>query len=78
MRADEFGDMIDRVNDKLDDAKEQMAQDLYGRSRRKCLEEGVCVQCGNDAKEFRNEISEREFKLTAWCQKCQDDFFGED
>jgi len=62
----------------LDILKEKMAQELYGRSREQCLEEGICVQCGKDAKEFRNAISEREFRLTVWCQKCQDDFFGVD
>jgi len=66
------------MTDQLENFKEQMANNMYGRSRAECLSKGICVQCGEDAKEFRNEISEREFKLTVWCQKCQDDFFGVD
>lgn len=66
------------MSENLEEFKEKFGQMTYGRSREQCLNEGICIQCGCDAKDFRNEISEREFKLTVWCQKCQDNFFGYD
>lgn len=40
-----------------------------------------CIWCSKEfeiEKEFRNEISLREFKISGLCQKCQDKIFGED
>jgi hypothetical protein len=40
--------------------------------------EGVCPFCHKpvNVNGFRDEISEREFKISGLCQKCQDSFFG--
>jgi hypothetical protein len=35
-----------------------------------------CSKCGGAAKTFRDELSKREYALTAWCQGCQDAIFG--
>jgi hypothetical protein len=47
----------------------------------KAVENGKCPFCakaidGNDPKEFRDERSKREFRISGLCQKCQDEFFG--
>ena len=44
------------------------------------IEEGVCPDCGKkiEYEDFRNELSIKEFNISGMCQKCQDDFFGED
>ena len=49
-----------------------------GMSRTSALEQSKCSSCGGDATTFRNDASKREYSLTAWCQKCQDNFFGAD
>ena len=36
----------------------------------------TCQRCGNSATNFKDAISQKEYQLTAWCQKCQDAFFG--
>lgn len=49
----------------------------FGRSRT----EEACVKCGSNKvkpEDFCNDISRREYKLSHFCQKCQDEFFGED
>ncbi len=38
----------------------------------------VCTWCGKPAIEFRNPISRREYSISGFCQKCQDDTFGKD
>jgi len=41
----------------------------------------ICVFCKkpiDPGKDFRNEISLREFTISGICQVCQDDLFGKD
>lgn len=78
MNIGDFGEMVDNVINNMDNFKEKIGKKIYGRSRQECLDNGICIQCGGEAKEFRNEISAREFKIVVFCQKCQDDFFGVD
>jgi len=35
-----------------------------------------CTSCGKDAKDFRDELSKREYKISGFCQGCQDSVFG--
>ncbi len=39
-----------------------------------------CIWCGEeiDIESFRNEISRREYRISRFCQECQDKTFGED
>ena len=60
----------------LEQYKEAMAFSMFGRSRQLALAAGQCVKCGTFDLNFRDEPSAREYKLTAWCQSCQDEFFG--
>jgi len=41
----------------------------------------ACTWCAkeiDEEKEFRNEVSRREYKISGFCQQCQDETFGED
>ena len=38
----------------------------------------ICPFCKKSVSEFRNKISEREYKISGLCQKCQDSVFGID
>ena len=56
---------------------EQLAENVGSKlTREEAFNTGKCVQCGGDATEFRDDLSAKEYTLTVWCQKCQDDFFG--
>jgi len=37
-----------------------------------------CVWCGGEAKEFKDEISKREYAISGLCQACQDRTFTEE
>ena len=52
----------------------------FGKSRTEAKEEKVCVFCHKpiNSKDFRNEISRREYRISGICQKCQDGVFGKD
>ena len=49
---------------------------LNGMSREDAIEQHVCVQCREDAGEFVDGQSAREYLIAASCQTCQDDFYG--
>lgn len=36
----------------------------------------TCVKCGGDANLFRDEVSEKEYEITKFCQSCQDWFYS--
>ena len=42
------------------------------------LDVGICPFCNKPIKEseFRDALSQKEFKISGLCQKCQDDVFG--
>ena len=48
----------------------------FGRSRKRCIESDVCVSCGGEAKEFKDDLSRKEFTISGMCQVCQDKVFG--
>ena len=52
---------------------DSIARLLFGRDRHG----DVCVTCGGPIGEFRDRLSEREYKISGMCQKCQDSVFGE-
>lgn len=41
-------------------------------------ERGQCAGCWKPKGEFRDELSVREYQISALCQKCQDLIFGSD
>ena len=60
----------------LDNAKEEMAFKLFGRSRSLAIAGGGCVKCGETATDFRDELSRKEYGISGLCQCCQDGIFG--
>ena len=37
-----------------------------------------CALCRQEAKEFKDELSKKEFRISGMCQACQDKVFSED
>jgi len=50
---------------------------MTGIDRRKCITADICTWCGKPAKNFKDAISEKEYRISGFCQKCQDETFGE-
>ena len=59
---------------------EQMEQAIAsingGVDRRTMIDADLCTSCGGPATDFKDELSKREFTISGFCQKCQDDIFG--
>lgn len=59
----------------MNDVKESMSRNLFGRSRTKSIVNAVCVACGGDATKFSDRLSKQEYLISGLCQKCQDKVF---
>ena len=64
------------MND-LNNFKDDLALNLFGRSRTLAVAGKSCVSCGKPATDFRDELSRKEFGISGLCQRCQDEFFAE-
>ena len=75
---DKRGDLcyIITMMSELDNVKEEMAFQLFGRSRTLALAGNQCVKCGEVAVEFNDELSRKEYGISGLCQCCQDSVFG--
>ena len=55
---------------------DDVAMNLFGRSRVLATAGKSCVMCGKPATEFRDERSRREWNISKMCQQCQDKVFN--
>jgi len=52
---------------------------LYGVDNLKDVtDKNICIDCGGDASDFKNDISRKEYMLSGLCQKCQDEVFSDE
>ena len=49
---------------------------VFQRDYTECKKNNQCVTCGERAEIFTNELSKKEFEISAMCQVCQDNIFG--
>lgn len=54
------------------------SQSVFGRTRSDALLHGICVSCGEPIKQsdFEDQLSEKEYLISALCQKCQNKIFN--
>ena len=60
----------------LKEFQEAFAREFYGRGIEESQNKKVCVSCGEEAKDFKDEVSKKEFSISGMCQECQDFTFG--
>lgn len=57
----------------IEEVKEDLGKYIYGKSREKCLEDGICIDCGEKALlNCYSDLGIREYKISALCEKCWD------
>lgn len=59
----------------MEDMLNQIATEVFGRNRTM----NQCVSCGKTVdieKDFRDDLSRREYTISYMCQECQDSVFG--
>jgi hypothetical protein len=61
---------------KMEEFLDKITQNVFGRSRKGSIQFNQCVTCGGPAKEFRDDLSRKEFTISGMCQACQDKVKG--
>lgn len=51
--------------------------EVAGISRQEAHSRGICTWCKKPHTSFRDNLSEREARISGLCQKCQDETFKE-
>jgi hypothetical protein len=72
---------VSKKSKTLEDFIDAFAKASFGRERSQAARESICVMCGekiNPDKDFRDDISRKEYDISGLCQKCQDKVFGDD
>lgn len=54
------------------------AKKAFGRSQTEAEGKKICVFCGKEIKmeDFKDQLSIKEYGISGFCQKCQDETFG--
>ena len=65
-------------NEYIKKAVDELAREVFGMTKDDAHLKGICVACGADIFDFDDELSEREYKISGLCQKCQNEFFEEE
>ena len=53
---------------------EELLENMYGRTT--AIEGDFCALCKKEVLEFRDALSEKEYRISGMCQHCQDEIFG--
>jgi hypothetical protein len=54
---------------------DNISRQAHGRTSTEAQAEKICTSCGKPATEFKDEKSVREYRITGYCQSCQDEVF---
>lgn len=55
---------------------EEVSQEIFGRGRIEAIQENICVDCGEPATEFKDQLSRKEYTISGLCQSCQGKIWG--
>jgi|TARA_R100000049_G_scaffold4748_2_gene11435 hypothetical protein len=61
---------------KKDPSIDDMLTSVFGIDRVGSITDDKCVSCKEDATEFTDALSEKEYGISGLCQSCQDQVFG--
>lgn len=63
-------------SEELKKAIDSVSKALFGNETGNSIKQEICVICSQEATEFNDALSRKEYKISGMCQECQDDFFG--
>jgi len=59
----------------IQNSLDTMSAIFFNRSRKQSILQKICVKCGGSAKIFKDKLSQKEYRISGLCQKCQDIIF---
>lgn len=64
---------MEDIKKDLDNLLEDLGKSAFGRSRKECLEKGICITCGRPAElHCHTEAGRREYRISVMCEECFD------
>jgi hypothetical protein len=60
----------------MSNLKDEISVSLFKRKYSECIEKKICVMCGDNAINFSDSISEKEYLQSGICSVCQQKVFG--
>ncbi len=54
---------------------DKLASLMFGQTRSQAHATNTCVRCKKSATDFTDQLSQKEYLLSAFCQECQDAFY---
>lgn len=63
---------------RLQSLVDELVKNRIGYIQEEARHYKICTWCGNPVTAFRDKLSEKEYDISGFCQKCQDDTFGKD
>ena len=64
------------MSNSISNFKDELALKLFGTSLTETQKQLICIFCGKAAKNFRDELSRKEYQIYGLCQICQDEVFS--
>jgi hypothetical protein len=55
---------------------DELLTTIAGISRQDAAKQAICTWCKKPITGFKDELSQREYRISGFCQACQDDVFG--
>ena len=55
---------------------ESLLTNIAGISRQDAAKQAICTWCKVPVKGFKDQLSAREYRISGFCQACQDSIFG--
>ena len=65
-----------KKSEEMDDFLNELSSLIFGESRTESIRGNACVSCSEDASDFADSISRKEYGISGLCQGCQDEVFG--
>ena len=65
-----------KKSEDMEDFLDDLSTLIFGESRTESIGGNTCVSCGEDASEFEDSLSRKEYGISGLCQTCQDEVFG--
>ena len=65
-----------KKSDEMEGFLDDLSTLMFGNSRTESISGNACVSCGEDASEFEDSLSRKEYTISGLCQSCQDYIFG--
>ena len=60
----------------LQDFIDEITMSQVGLTQKQAHDHQVCVWCGQPVISFRDKLSQKEYNISGFCQRCQDKIFG--